>query len=451
VTLMSEDANKFSKKYSDLSVSELLEAALFADVKEAMGCTEPVAIAIAAAKARALTSGSIETIEVKLSTNLLKNAMEVGIPGTGGSRGISLATALGALSGIENPDMSILESISEKQLEEARALVENGKIALMLAGKLHGLYVAITVTCENGSVGKCVISGSHENVVRLEQNGNIIFEAEKKGKSADKVLALREELSKRPFEEIWDALPHISVGLREYLLKGVETNIAVAQAGLESGGLKIGSTYNLLMDMGWMGKDVINRAKALTTAAVDARMSGMNLPVVTSAGSGNQGLSITLPLYTLAQEMGEGIDKLAEALAISHCITTILKHHTGTLSAMCGCVVCSGTGLAAGITYMMGGNLEDATAAVNNMIGSITGIICDGAKVGCAMKLVCAVDSAFQSAMMAINGVKLPFTNGIVGHDIPSGLANIGKIAAPGMLATDEQILDIMLGREMNF
>jgi L-cysteine desulfidase len=170
---------------------------------------------------------------------------------------------------------------------------------------------------------------------------------------------------------------------------------------------------------------------------------------MTSAGSGNQGLTITLPLHVLAQHVNASKEKLAEALAIAHGITSILKHHTGTLSAMCGCVVCSGTGLTAGAAYLLDGDLEIASAAVNNMVGSITGIICDGAKVGCAIKLVCAVDSAFQAALTALRGLKLPTTNGVLGDSLESSLANIGLIAAPGMLETDDQILAIMLGRPL--
>ncbi|MBR4328352.1 MAG: L-serine ammonia-lyase, iron-sulfur-dependent, subunit alpha, partial [Candidatus Riflebacteria bacterium] len=178
-----------------------------------------------------------------------------------------------------------------------------------------------------------------------------------------------------------------------------------------------------------------------------ARMSGCDLQVMSAAGSGNQGLAISLPLYVLAKENKISDKKLTEALAISYGVTSILKHHSGTLSAMCGCIVCAGIGLAAGITYILGGTLEQATDAINNMVGSITGVICDGAKVGCAMKLVCAVDSAFQSSLMALKGLKLPITNGVLGDCVETSLGNIGRIAAPGMVQTDDQILAIMLGK----
>jgi L-cysteine desulfidase len=262
------------------------------------------------------------------------------------------------------------------------------------------------------------------------------------------LLRQRQALAGSSFTEIWNSIADLSEDLREHMLQGIEMNLKVAEAGMNNDGfLHIGNIYNSLIKDGWLGNDVVNRAKAITSAAVDARMSGCDLPVMTSAGSGNQGLTITLPLQILAEHLKSDRRKLSEALAIAHGITSILKHHSGTLSAMCGCVVCSGTGLTAGATYLLGGTLETATAAINNMVGSITGIICDGAKVGCSIKLVCAVDSAFQAAMMAMRGLKLPTTNGVLGDTLETSLANIGLIAAPGMLETDDQILAIMLGK----
>jgi L-cysteine desulfidase len=317
---------------------------------------------------------------------------------------------------------------------------------------MHGLYVESRVTDSEGNFGVAIISGSHENLIHLEKNGEILYASDKTGlEGADKLLLQRKELAETSFADIWNSVKDLSAEVRAHLLKGIDINLKVAKAGLgKDGYLSIGNIYNELINDGWLGNDVINKAKALTSAAVDARMSGCDLPVMTSAGSGNQGLSITLPLYVLAQHLKADDEKLAEALAIAHGITSILKHHTGTLSAMCGCVVCSGTGLTAGAVYLLGGSLDVATSAVNNMVGSITGIICDGAKVGCSIKLVCAVDSAFQAAMMAMRGLKLPTTNGVLGENLESSLANIGLIAAPGMLETDDQILSIMLGKPLD-
>ncbi|MDD3147396.1 MAG: L-serine ammonia-lyase, iron-sulfur-dependent, subunit alpha [Candidatus Riflebacteria bacterium] len=426
-----------------------LEKTLKLDIKAALGCTEPITIALATCKARRLTSAAIAKITLRLSTNLLKNAMEVGIPGTGGQRGIPLAAALGCFSAAENPGLTLLEGMSKEWLEQARNFVERDLIDLDLASEKHGLFVDALVEDTQGNTGRCVISGSHENCVLLEKNGMIVYSSNNTGDNGSgELLRQRQALAGSSFTEIWNSIADLSEDLREHMLQGIEMNLKVAEAGMNNDGfLHIGNIYNSLIKDGWLGNDVVNRAKAITSAAVDARMSGCDLPVMTSAGSGNQGLTITLPLQILAEHLKSDRRKLSEALAIAHGITSILKHHSGTLSAMCGCVVCSGTGLTAGATYLLGGTLETATAAINNMVGSITGIICDGAKVGCSIKLVCAVDSAFQAAMMAMRGLKLPTTNGVLGDTLETSLANIGLIAAPGMLETDDQILAIMLGK----
>jgi L-cysteine desulfidase len=435
-----------------MPIISALEETLNADIKAALGCTEPIAIALATCKARRLVAPEIDSIELKLSTNLLKNAMEVGIPGTHGDRGIPLAASLGCFATMQEPNLTLLEGLSEQQLDQARKLVEANKISIELAEGMHGLFIQARVTDSAGNHGTAVISGSHENLTHLQHNEEVLFSSRKTGlEGADKLLELRKNLAESSFAKIWNNIGKLSKKTRKLLLDGIEMNLRVADAGMGNEGfLSIGNIYNDLIKEGWLGNDVINKAKALTSAAVDARMSGCNLPVMTSAGSGNQGLTITLPLYVLARHLDVDDQRLAEALAIAHGITSILKHHTGTLSAMCGCVVCSGTGLTAGAVYLLGGSLEVATAAVNNMVGSITGIICDGAKVGCSIKLVCAVDSAFQAAMMAMRGLKLPTTNGVLGENLESSLANIGLIAAPGMIETDDQILAIMLGKPLS-
>ncbi len=426
-----------------------LERTLKLDLKAALGCTEPIAIALGACKAKRLTSGKISKILLKLSTNLLKNAMEVGIPGTGGQRGITLAAALGALSPTKNPSLTLLEGMNDEWLSEAKRLNDSGIVQVELVSEMRGLYMDVIVTDEDGNNGRCVISGSHENIILLEKNGTVVFSSHSTGDNGTgELLKERENLSKVPFIEIWNDIKSLSDEMRNLMLKGIEMNLMVANAGLHKQGfLNIGNIYNQMIADGWIGNDIINKAKALTSAAVDARMSGCDLQVMSAAGSGNQGLAISLPLYVLAKENKIEDKKLTEALAISYGITSILKHHSGTLSAMCGCIVCAGIGLTAGITYLLGGTLKQATAAINNMVGSITGVICDGAKVGCAMKLVCAVDSAFQSSMMALKGLELPITNGVLGDCIETSLANIGRIAAPGMVQTDDQILAIMLGK----
>jgi L-cysteine desulfidase len=431
----------------DMSIT-VLEKTLKRDVKAALGCTEPITIALATCLARREAEGDLQSINLTLSANLFKNAMEVGIPGTKGESGIPLSAALGCFSPSPKPNLTLLENMTDEWLEKAKKLISEDKVNLNLASEIHGLFVEAQVIGSK-STGRAIIKGSHENLILLEKDGKVLHQIqETEEEVTDELLLQRQKLAETSFASIWNDIESISEETRALVLKGVEMNKEVAEAGLgDDGFLQIGNIYTRLMKDGWLGDDIVNKAKTLTSAAVDARMSGCDLPVMTSAGSGNQGLTISLPLYVLARHLKASNEKLAEALAISHGITSILKHHTGTLSAMCGCVVCSGIGLTAGITYLLGGNLETASAAVNNMVGSITGIICDGAKVGCAIKLVCAVDSAFQAALMAEKGLHLPITNGVLGKDLETSLANIGRIAAPGMIETDDQILAIMLGK----
>lgn len=429
-----------------MSVQQL-EKILDLDVKSAHGCTEPVTIALAASKAAAQITTNIVRVKVKLSANLLKNAMEVGIPGTNGAVGIPLAAALGCFCRDKQPNLQLFKSIDNQWLCQANQMVAEELIEVELAEKRYGLYADCSVYDDSGNIGRAVVEGNHENLVLVEKNNEIVYESKSSlSGGTDQIAENRKLLAEASFGEIWNNISELSNQARKRLLEGVEINVKIAQKGLTGAGkLKIGNVYEQLINKGWLGDDVLHKAKALTAAAVDARMSGCNLSVMTSAGSGNQGLTITLPLKVLAEKIRASEEKLTEALALSHGITSILKHHSGTLSAMCGCVVCAGTGLTVGVTYLLSGSLEDATAAVNNMVGSITGIICDGAKVGCSIKLLCAVDSAFQSAMIAVKGIKLPVSNGVLGQTIESSLANIGLIAAPGMIETDEQILRIML------
>lgn len=427
---------------------ERLENVIHCDVKAACGCTEPVTIALAACHAARQAGGTARSIRLNVSTNLFKNAMEVGIPGTGGAHGISLAAALGIHAPHPTPNLGLLSDINASWLEKATRLVEQGSVSLHIDHEQSGLRIEAFVESDQGT-GRAVIAESHENLTLLEKNGQIIKKSEPKaGAASSDVIDRRRAVAELPFTDLYNALPLLSRKTCDFLMSGVEMNRKVAEAGLQGeGSLRIGQTYRKLLESGWMGNDLTNRAKLLTSAAVDARMSGCSLPVMTSAGSGNQGLTVTLPLSILAEQLHSTRDRLTEALALAHAITSILKYHTGTLSAMCGCVVCAGSGLTAGASHLLGGGIDTIGAAVNNMVAGITGIICDGAKVGCAVKLVCAVDAAFQGAFMAMEGLRLPLSNGVIGNTIEESLKNIGRIAAPGMLETDEQILAIMIGK----
>ncbi|HNW34238.1 MAG TPA: L-serine ammonia-lyase, iron-sulfur-dependent, subunit alpha, partial [Candidatus Ozemobacteraceae bacterium] len=309
---------------------ERLENALHCDVKAAWGCTEPVTIALAACHAARQAGGTARRITLNVSTNLFKNAMEVGIPGAGGGHGISLAAALGVHAPHPVPDLRILSAIDPVWLGKARTMIESGAVQLHIDPKQYGLRIEAFVESDSGT-GRSIIADSHENLTLLEKNGNIVHKSESKpGSGSSDVIERRRAIADIPFIELYNVLPRLTQKMRDFLLDGIAMNRNVAEAGLQGeGSLKIGQTYRKLLESGWMGNDLINRAKLLTSAAVDARMSGCSLPVMTSAGSGNQGITVTLPLSILAEQLHSTQERLGEALALAHAITSILKYHTG--------------------------------------------------------------------------------------------------------------------------
>ncbi|MBF0363454.1 MAG: serine dehydratase subunit alpha family protein [Oligoflexia bacterium] len=482
----------------------LIEKLLIEDVKVATGCTEPVTIALASLYAcRELHDEHVKKLIIKPSINLFKNAMEVGIPGTDYNHGVPLAAALGAVLAKENkskitPDLNILSNINQDHFITAKSLVNSGKVSIEIDYTSHGLSVEALVIGENGTNVLSLIKDSHDNLFRLEKNGKTLlpdiksnsanYPIEKEEKKIDQnidanqsirsnqnpLIDLRHELALIPYKEIVSLLPQLSLECKKHLLEGMNVNWKMLESAITSsrGILKIGPAYRELFkeceknikdaSQDLVENTFLNQAITAVAAAVDARMSGFDMPVMTSAGSGNQGLTITLPLKTYFElyQIPETI--LCEALALGHLTTSITKAHTGTLSAMCGCVVCAGIGLAAALTYLMfyrrnnhavlsdkdlDEMMDELSSAIDIMVASVTGIICDGAKVGCSVKAVCSVTSAYHAAILASSKIKIPATNGVLGHNIDVTLRNLGKIASPGMISTDDQILSIMINK----
>ncbi|MBF0313385.1 MAG: serine dehydratase subunit alpha family protein [Oligoflexia bacterium] len=459
---------------------KVVEKMLALDVKVATGCTEPVTIALAVLYAcRELTGEQLQKLTIRPSINLFKNAMEVGIPGTDYNHGVPLAAALGAVLAREKgitPGLNILSKISQCHFTSAKSLVSAGTIAIEIDYATHGLSVEAMALDHEGNTIVAVIKDGHDTLIKLEKNGQSLLTAKAPSvegpqsttgaKEQTQLTALRKELAALQYADIVSILPHLSEESRRHLLEGVTINSTMVENAISNsrGILKIGQAYNKLFKVGDKKSEApfINQAIATLSAAVDARMSGFDMPVMTSAGSGNQGLTITLPLKIFAEvyQLPENI--LCEALALGHLTTSIAKAHTGTLSAMCGCVVCAGLGLASALTYLMNYQrnaqqaafkisveevVKELECAIDIMVASVTGIICDGAKVGCSVKAVCSVSSAYHAAMLASSNIKIPETNGVLGSSIESTLSNLGKIASPGMIATDEQILSIMINR----
>ena len=422
------------------------------EVKPALGCTEPIAVALAVAKSMEIveehtasewrTKGDFK-LRVEVSGNILKNGMGVGIPGTG-MVGLHIAAALGAVCGKSSYGLEVLNDLSEASIKMAKLLVADSAVTIDLADTDKKLYVKAFVETADGHKSYTVIADDHDNIIQTAYDGNILSSAETSCSHADddqkstldynlSVLEILEFASTVPYEDI------------AFILESRTLNLALAYEGMKgSYGLKVGYAISLDANREVFGTDFLSYAMALTAAASDARMAGCTLAAMSNSGSGNQGITVTMPVIAYSQRYGTCDEQLARALALSHLIAIHIKGYLGKLSALCGCVIAS-TGAACGLVYLRGGDYEQICAAIKNMIGNITGMVCDGAKVGCAMKVASGVSSALQSAVLAREGICISEHEGIIEKDIEKTIQNLGRIGSVGMQHTDNMILDIMV------
>ncbi|SHE46113.1 L-cysteine desulfidase [Thermoanaerobacter uzonensis DSM 18761] len=407
-------------------------------VKPALGCTEPVAVAWAVAKACRELKGRVEKINIIVSLNLYKNGMAVGIPGTK-ERGLEIAAALGAISGDPNKDLEVLEGVKEEDVKKARKLVEEGRVQVTANKKLHGIYIDCEVKSLQEKV-RVIVEGGHTNLTAIYHNDELIWQQPKTEEEEEASLSgwtikeIREKVLEIPVEEL------------EFLMDGVNMNLKVAELGLKNRlGLKVGATLKDLMEEGLLDDNVINRAKMLSAAAADARMSGIKEPVMSSAGSGNHGIGAIIPLAVMAQENNWTKDKLLRAVALSHLVTYYIKEYTGKLSPICGCSIAAGVGAGASIVWGLGGDDRAIEAVIKNIIGDLAGMVCDGAKGGCALKLTTSTGKAITAAYLALRGVSIEASDGIIGKTAEDTIENLGRLSREGMAQADEVILDIML------
>ncbi|MBQ8812598.1 MAG: serine dehydratase subunit alpha family protein [Bacteroidales bacterium] len=425
------------------------------EVKPALGCTEPIAVALAVAKAmeiledRCMTGGAEwrmrkgYSIRIEVSGNILKNGMGVGIPGTG-MVGLHIAAALGAVCGKSEYGLEVLNDLDESSISVAKELVETKAVTVGLAETDHKLYVKARVETNDGHWASAVIEDNHDSIVETCFDGLVLDSAEKvHGEpSTDLKTTLDYNLT---VKEILDFATTVAYEDIEFILESRTLNLALAHEGLKGKyGLKVGYAINLEDNKEVFGGDFLSYAMSLTAAASDARMAGCTLAAMSNSGSGNQGITVTMPVIAYSIKYGTDDEKLARALVLSHLIAIHIKGYLGKLSALCGCVIAS-TGSSCGLVYMRGGDYEQICAAIKNMIGNITGMVCDGAKVGCAMKVASGVSSALQSAVLAREGICISEHDGIIEKDIEKTIRNLGKIGSIGMQNTDNMILDIMV------
>ena len=423
-------------------------ALIHSDVKPALGCTEPIAVALAVARAaealRAGGAGEPQTLAVGVSANILKNGMGVGIPGTG-MVGLHVAAALGAVCGRSRYGLEVLHDLCPEAVEKARALVDAGSVRITLSPNDELLYVYAEVR-SGEHTASATVSGAHDRIVEAAFDGVQLpldpVSGSSEGASAPAVEpGFARSLSVR---EIWDFATTVPIEKIAFMEDSVRLNRALAVEGLRHPyGLQVGRTLLADDNKSVYGDTLLIHAMAWTAAASDARMAGCTLSAMSNSGSGNQGITATMPVIAIAEKTRATHGDLLRALALSHLVAIHIKGHLGRLSALCGCVIAS-TGSACGIVYLRRGGYQQVCAAIKNMIGNITGMVCDGAKVGCALKVASGVAGALQSAVLALDGQCISANDGIIEEDIEKTIANLGRIGSVGMKATDKMILDIM-------
>lgn len=409
------------------------------EVVPAIGCTEPIAVALCVSKATELLGTTPDKIEVLLSANILKNAMGVGIPGTG-MTGLPIAIALGAIKGRSEYGLEVLKDCDKEAVEAGKKMIESGCIKIALKeGITEKLYIEATV-CKDGKEAKAIIATAHTNFVYLELDGKILLDKRKPSASEEE----EEHKVELNLKKVYEFATETPVESLKFILESARLNKAAAEYSFNGNyGHGLGKLLRGDLEMGIMGDSLFCHIMSYTSAACDARMGGAMIPVMSNSGSGNQGISATLPVVVFAEEKGCDEESLTRALILSHLTAIYIKQSLGRLSALCGCVVAA-TGSSCGITLLMGGNYTQISYAVKNMIANLTGMICDGAKPSCSMKVSSGVSTAVMSAMLAIENRCVSCVEGIIDNDVDLCIRNLTTIGTTGMEKTDKVVLDIM-------
>ncbi len=410
-----------------MNISQILDQ----EWKPALGCTEPASIAYAAATARTLASGEVKAVHLICDPRIYKNCYAVGVPNTQHKTGIRWALAVGALLPDASAGLECFKQVTPAIIEAAGQLQQTGAVTVEVDTSREELFVDCRVICTGGS-GRATIAADHTRIIALERDG---IPQELPAVSSESSSDLRDEIVNLSTREMLSLVGSLSMTDRQRLRQGTEMNIAIADHGL--------SLFPpQFVDLA--GEDRLGRYSRLACAGVYARMLGEDFIVMSLVGSGNKGITCSVPLYVWGRDQGIDQNRLDEALALSCLFTSATTRRLGTLSAVCGCSNAAGIGLAAGLVYAHAGGAEEISLAINNMVGNITGMICDGAKIGCALKTMTSVDAAFRCASLAMSGVGIPVTDGIIGFDGSDSLANLSQIATQGMISMDKEILRIM-------
>ncbi|MBG9450506.1 hypothetical protein ABE67_14535 [Cytobacillus firmus] len=406
----------------------------------ALGCTEPVAIALAAATAKSHAKGEIKELCLKASGNIIKNAKSVGIPGMS-SYGLDFAAAIGAVAGDPARKLEVLEGVGPEDELLALKLIKEGKVTSLQAESPKRLYIE-TVLKTDIHTSRVVISDNHSNITLIEVDGEVIYQG---GCENIGIQSEEDELIALSIDEIYEWVLSAEISSLSLVKKSIELNRIIGMEGLSGEyGLKVGKTIKRNVEMGILSDDIATAAMSLAAAGSDARMAGSTLPVMANTGSGNQGIAVTLPVVAAAERLKVTNEKMIRAVALSHLITIHIKSKFGRLSALCG-VTAAGMGASAAIVYLLDGQLHQIKAAIQNTIGNVSGMICDGAKAGCAMKVSTCSNVAVQSALLALNDQEIKSTDGFIHDDVEKSIESFCKLGNEGTRYTDELILKLMM------
>ena len=416
------------------------------EIVPAIGCTEPIAVALCVAKATETLGCRPERIEARLSANVLKNAMGVGIPGTG-MTGLPIAMALGALVGRSEYELEVLKDADQAAVEEGKRMIDAKCINVDLKYNItEKLYIEVEVFA-GGASAMAIISGGHTRFVHISRCGEVLFSADATTSEGSATAVANDNEPELTLKRVWDFAMTAPLDEVRFILEAKRLNMNAAKESLKGDyGHSIGKLFRMESERNIMGDTLHCQIVGMTTAACDARMAGAMIPVMSNSGSGNQGLTSTVPVVVYGEQIGASEEQMIRALILSHLTVIYIKQSLGRLSALCGCVVAA-TGSSCGITYLMGGGYEEVTRAVKNMIANLTGMICDGAKPSCAMKCASGVSTAVVSALMAMNNRCVKSVEGIIDDDVDKSIRNLTDIGRDAMTHTDAMILRIMTSK----
>ncbi|MGX6592684.1 L-cysteine desulfidase family protein [Cetobacterium ceti] len=415
------------------------------EIVPAEGCTEPIALAYAGAKVREILGTIPEKINIYLSGNIIKNVKSVIVPNSDGMAGIEVAVALGAIAGDSSKELLVISDVKKEQLAAVKSFLNSDVINVFKADNSLKLYIKIEAFAD-GNSAMIEIKHLHTNITRIEKNNKIILDQPCNDGDFNSALTDRKVLT---VERIYNLAKTIDINLITPIFKKViEFNSNIATEGLnEVYGVNMGKTIMTAIEKGIYGNDLKNKCAAFASAGSDARMSGCALPVMTTSGSGNQGMTASLPIIKYCLEKNISEESLIRALFVSHLTTIHIKTNVGRLSAYCG-AICAAGGVAAALTFLNDGTYEEVSNAIGNTLGNLSGVICDGAKASCAMKIASGIYAAFDGCLLSLTGNVLGAGDGIIGQNIEDTIKNVGTLASKGMKQTDDVILDIMISKK---